>query len=377
MIDAFWVYLTVQAIGLAAFPLAYILLNRLTDRGYFVSKALGILLLGYASWILSVLHVLPSVRLSIIGLLLVIGGFSGWYVWGRRREFKDFLISERKAILAGEALFLLFYVGWAIYRAYDPAIDHTEQPMDFAFFNASIQTSTGAPEDPWLRGHTVSYYYFGYWMMGVVSQLAGIASSVAYNLSLALIPALAAIAMFGLVYNLIRAEAARWTYAIAGGFAAVFLLIISTNLEGVLEFMRINSVGDQGFYDWVRIDGLDGPLAAPAETWAPQDNWWWFRATRVINTFDGSFGIDYTIQEFPFFSFMLGDLHPHVMSIPSSFYSWSSAGTSWCPPSTSGGRPTCETTSRWWQWGWSWVGWPLRICGTAPSFRVFSSASSW
>ncbi len=27
-------------------------------------------------------------------------------------------------------------------------------------------------------------------------------------------------------------------------------------------------------------------------------------------------GSDYTINEFPFFSFILGDLHPHVMSIP-------------------------------------------------------------
>ena len=40
------------------------------------------------------------------------------------------------------------------------------------------------------------------------------------------------------------------------------------------------------------------------------------RATRVINTFVDGRGIDYTIQEFPAFSYILGDLHAHVTSVP-------------------------------------------------------------
>ena len=316
MLDVLWWYLTAQAIGLVAFPLAYYLLPQLRDRGYTVSKALGILLLGYASWILSVLHVLPSVRLSIAGLLLAMAIVSARYAWGHRRELKEFLLRQRTAILVGEALFLAFFVGWALFRAYDPAIDHTEQPMDFAFFNAAIQNHVGQPEDPWLRGHSISYYYFGYWMFGAVSELTGVVSSVSYNLSLALVPALAAMAMFGLVYNLIGAEKPTRRYAVFGGLAAVVLLGVVANLEGVLEFMRANAMGSLGFWDWIRIDGLEGPLPTRADSWFPQEHWWWFRATRVINTFGGGQGLDFTIQEFPFFSFMLGDLHPHVMSIP-------------------------------------------------------------
>ncbi len=315
MLNAFWWLLTVEAIGIAAFPIAYALLPRLRDRGYSVTKPLGILILGYLAWILSVLHVVPSVRLSIALLLLAMGAASAWYAWHHREELKAFVRREWRTIVIVEAVFLAFFIGWAIFQAYDPAINHTEQPMDFAFLNGSIESTVGSPRDPWLSGASISYYYFGHWMMGVVSELTGIGSNITYNLALALIPALAAAAVFGLVLNLVRSEGSKLGYAIVAGLAAAFLVGLSANLEGVLEFMRANGMGTQDFWDWVRVDGLDG-TQAPGESWMPEEFWWWFRATRVINTFDGGQSIDYTIQEFPFFSYVLGDLHAHVMSVP-------------------------------------------------------------
>ncbi len=326
MLDVLLWLLAVEAIGLAAFPLCYYLFPRLRDRGYCVSKPLGILVIGYLSWILSVLHILPSAQVTLVALLIVLGCFSGWYVWGRRQEFLDFLVRERTAILVGEGIFLAMFVGWLIYRAYDPSIDHTEQPMDFAFLNASIRSFLGSPEDPWLRGETVSYYYFGYWMMGMISKLSGVLSNVSYNLSLALIPAMSAMGVFGLVYSLVRDEAGRLRYAVIGGVAAALLLVVAANLEGVPEFMRANGMGSDGVWDWMELkrDPTDpssellSRLEAPdlAQGWHPVENWWWFRATRVIDTYDGSRWTDMTIHEFPSFSFILGDLHPHVMSIP-------------------------------------------------------------
>ena len=316
MLDVFWWFIAVEAIGLAAFPIAYALLPRLRDRGYSVSKPLGLLLIGYSSWILSQIHVLPSVRVSILGLLVLMAVLSGWYVRTRLQEFLDFVRWEWRSLLAAEAIFLVLFVLWTVYRAYDPSIDHTEQPMDFAFLNASIRSFFGSPEDPWLRGEPISYYYFGYWMMGATTKLTSIQPAVAYNLSLALVPALAGVGIFGLVYNMVRTESKRLAYAVAGGVAAAVLLTLAANLEGVLEFMRANGMGTQGFWDWVGVKGLDGPQASGVANWRPDEFWWWFRATRVINTLNGGQWIDDTIQEFPFFSFMLGDLHPHVLSIP-------------------------------------------------------------
>ena len=307
---------TVEIIGLAVFPLAYFLLPRLSDRGYGLSKPLGILLIGYAAWILSVLHLVPSVRITLVGLVLLVAASSGALAYLHREELTAFVKRRWRLIAVTEIVFLLFFLGWVLFRSYDPAINHTEQPMDFAFLNASLESAFGQPEDPWLRGEPISYYYFSYWMMGVVSELSGVASNFSFNLSLALVPAMAAAAVLCLVASMVRYDRGSLDTAVISGIGAGLLLVVVSNLEGVLEFMYANSIGSQGFYDWVGIQGLDGPIDTPTDSWNPNEFWWWFRATRVINTFVGGNEIDYTIHEFPFFSFMLGDLHPHVSAIP-------------------------------------------------------------
>ena len=308
--------ITVEAVALAVLPLSYYLFPHLRDRGFSISLPLGLLLIGYLSWILSVLRVLPSTQLTILALVVVVGAVSWRYMWPRRRELMDFVVRERTAILVSQAVLVSVFLAWVVYRAYDPAIDHTEQPMDFMFLNATVRSYLGSPEDPWLRGEPVSYYYFGYWMMGVLTKLTGIPSNVSYNLSMALIPAMGAMGIFGLVCNMVRSEASRLRYAVAGGIAGALLLTFAANLEGVLEFMRANGMGSAPFWNWLGIEGMDGAPAALSDSWRPQEFMWWWRATRVIGTFDGGQTLDYTIHEFPFFSFMLGDLHPHVMSLP-------------------------------------------------------------
>ena len=307
---------TVEIIGLTAFPLAFFLFPKLQDRGYGLCKTLGILIIGYAAWILSVTHIAPSVPATLGVLVVVMAAASALLIYKSVEEMLDFLKRRWRLIAVSELIFLAFFIGWTLFRAYDPAIDHTEQPMDFAFLNASIRSTFGQPEDPWLRGETVSYYYFGYWLMGAVSEISGVASNLSYNLSLALIPALASAGIFSIVFTLVRSDGASMRLGMVAGVASGFVLGIVSNLAGVLEFMRANAIGSQGFYDWLAIEGLDGPAESPTQSWYPEEFWWWFRVTRIINTFVDERGIDYTIQEFPFFSFMLGDLHPHVSAIP-------------------------------------------------------------
>ena len=345
MLDALRWLITVELIGLAAFPLAFYLLPRLADRGFTLSKPLGILLVSYLFWLLGLAHI-PTVQPIAIALVLLVAAASAYIAYRNFDDLRDFITREWRTIVIAEAIFLVFFIGWTLFRSYDPFINHTEQPMDLALLSASINSQVGHPEDPWLRGEPISYYYFGYWMMGALSQISAIQSHISYNLAMALIPAMSAMGIFGIVFNLVRMDIARMDKARSGvagtdsmstvrasvsaaladsthrklaiiaGIAAALFLVIVSNLEGVLEFMRLNGMGSQGFYDWIRINDLPGPIDMPPQSWTPPDFWWWFHASRVINTFDGVHFIDNTIQEFPFFSFLLGDMHPHVMSIP-------------------------------------------------------------
>ena len=316
MIDIFVWLIIAELIGLIIFPMSFHVFPRLKDRGYGVSKTLGILTISYLSWLLSVSHLVPNTQITLWLLVLILFSVSCCVAWKSRKQLLTFVQFEYNTLISIEFVFLTVFMFWVVYRAVDPSVNNTEQPMDFAFLNASIRTFFGSPEDPWLRGESISYYYFGYWMMSVLSKLSGIQSSITYNLSLALIPALAASGMFALVFNMVRNEIDIRRYAYFAGLIATAFLIFGSNLEGILEFMRANGIGTATFWQWIGIDNMINAVPELTKTWHPEEHMWWWRATRVISSFEGGVLVDYTIHEFPFFSFILGDLHPHVMSIP-------------------------------------------------------------
>ncbi len=307
--------LATELIGLAAFPLAYAAFPALTDRGWGLSKPIGLVVVGFVVWITSYAGILPNDAWAW-WLALGVVGIVGWGLfWRRRAEVVASVRARWKFFLAGEALFLAFFVVWTLYRAYDPAIGGTEKPMDFMMMNASYRAESAPPEDAWLSGNPVAYYYFGYWMMAGVAKLAAVPTHIGFNLALSLIAAMSAGAVFSLAGSLVMRKSGSIKAAVVWGTASTLLLLVVASLAGWWELLANFGAGGKGFYEWLHIDGLS---ANPdPSNWRPDTHWWWWRASRVINTFaPGGGGQDYTIEEFPFFSFLLGDMHPHVMSIP-------------------------------------------------------------
>ena len=305
--------LVIELMGLLGFALAFLLFSRLPDRGYTMSKALSLLLAGYLLWVMGLTGLVPNATLTIAGILLAGLVSFGWIYYRHWPALERFIRTNWRFILLVEALFLGVFLVWAYIVSEVPAINHTEKPMDFAFLTSILQSRFFPPDDPWLAGHSISYYYFGHLIMTLPMKLAGIPSNVGYNLALATLPALVSIGALGLTYNLVRLSGAGLRAGVLTGLAACFLVMVMGNLIGALEFLSLRGWVGEGFWEWAAIKDLGGNSAGGV---FPESNWWWWKATRVIDTVEGGVSLDYTITEFPFFSFLLGDLHSHVLVLP-------------------------------------------------------------
>ncbi|MFQ5934070.1 MAG: DUF2298 domain-containing protein, partial [Dehalococcoidia bacterium] len=279
MLDFIAWWISIEVLGLIVVPMALLLFPSLPDRGYAFTKPLGLLLAGYLFWLVGLTGLLPNSRWTIALVVLVLALVSAFILRRHWQSLLGHLYRERWMFLVTEVLFLGAFAVWAVVRSYDAAIDHTEQPMDFAFLNASLRADDFPPRDPWLSGNNVSYYYFGYLISAGIAKVTGVPGSVAYNLAIALLFALTAVAAFGLVTNLIRhyrghARAGLRAPIGFGLLGALFVVGIG-NLEAALESVRSLGLGWGGFWDWLKIKGLSG--AAEGSSLYPDDRWWWWR----------------------------------------------------------------------------------------------------
>ncbi len=314
MLDALTWLLTVELLGILALPLCFVLFRRLPDRGITLAKPLALVLLAYALWIAGLTRLIPNTQGTIIAIAAAAAVLSALVLQCRAKEMWGFLKAEWRTFVAAEAVFLVFFFIWLWITSEAPAIRGTEKPMDFGFLNAVLQSRHFPPEDQWLSGHSISYYYGGHFIMAFLVKLTAIPSNVGYTLAVSLIPALAATGAFGLLHNLVRLSGGSRKAGIGVGMAAPALILLIGNLEGALEFVNTRGWGGDGFWGWVGIAGLEAGQAGSG-AFPDTPNWWW-KATRVIGASENGQLLDYTITEFPMFSFLLGDLHAHMMSLP-------------------------------------------------------------
>lgn len=267
-------YLLIVFIGIISLPLTVNICRNLPERGYSVSKILGILLLAYVSWVLS--YALGYSRNEIMLSLFLVCLFSA-VIYAKTKPVVD-----RKLLLRNELIFGAMFLLFLIIRAFNPQIHDGEKVFDFMVLNSILGSTNIPPHDSWLSGFNIDmYYYFGSFTIATLTKLIGIPSNIAYNLGMSLLPALAAVAAFGLGYNLTSDK--------KGGFAALFLLVFAGNLypAGVISAHALNMTTSP----WGNVPGI-------MDYWGP---------TRIIPN---------TANEFPYFSFIFGDLHAHVIAIP-------------------------------------------------------------
>jgi uncharacterized membrane protein len=299
--------------GLMAWPLAVWLLRPLPLRyAYWPAKALGLLLLALIHWQCGYLLHLGLTGRSIIILMLL----SATLIWGlalhhgfalRLTGCKAALISQAAAM---EGLFALILLAGAVIRATKPSLDSLEKFMNTAFIN-SILRSPGLPApDPWLSGSSINYYYFGHYTYALLIRLSHQATPVACNLAMATLPA------FGICLSaLIGASLVRLSqpagqqntwhnrlWQTAGGLLSLFTVNLAGN--GHAFFYSDQGPGKK-ILAWLQAQGVTtGDLQHP---------YWFAEATRFIGYNPDTH--DKTIHEFPYYSYLVADLHAHVMDL--------------------------------------------------------------
>jgi len=328
-------YIILTILGWLTFPLVYHLFPALSDRGYTLARTAGLLVWGYAFWLFASLGLSRNDLGGILLALAVLIALSLWGFVNHRSEIVNFIKSNLPLILTTEILFLIAFAFLAFVRSANPELASTEKPMELMFINSILRSETFPPQDAWLTGYSISYYYFGYVLTAMLAMLSSIAASAAHNLMTALIFGLGAIGSFGIVYNLLsssrithhatpNSQSVTRNSEIANALLAPLFLLLVSNLETVFEVLHrlglfwvkdANGTYTSAFWTWFDMKELSQPPIEPFG-YMPERYLWWWRASRVIQDYDIVGGAREVIDEFPFFSFLLGDLHPHVLAIP-------------------------------------------------------------
>ncbi len=289
--QALWI-IALVAFAVLGVPWARLAFGRLTTRGLALAAPIGFFLFHYLAWVGLFSGWFRNGQGYAWAVLAVFAAASAALAWGMRAELRA-LWPRRWVWGWGVAVLLAAYgVGLGM-RWLNPEIAGTEKPMDLALLSATMRSAVFPPLDPWFAGEPINYYYLGYSMGGALAHLAGMPAAVAYNTYLATLLALVVLGVGSAAYDLASLLGAGPRRALRAATGSVLVGVIAGNLAIARAVVTEEFRGQTGFWQGI--------------------GW---KASRVIEQQPVDGVPDKTINEFPAFSFILGDLHPHVMALP-------------------------------------------------------------
>lgn len=251
---------------------------------YTISKTIGLIILGYPIWLLSSIKILNFSSNTIVQIIFFILLISTIIYQIRKSKIKNLhsltsLIKKNQTeilkIILIELVGLILYLSYLYIRAFRPELSSTEKPMDILMLSSAGKTDFFPFFDPWWSENLVNYYYYGFYLFALVLKLGDIPYTIGYNLSL------------GFIFS--------QTFIIAGAIAHYFTKSIKA---AIISGLFINFAGNLHYTNCL-IQNYNKDLNI--ECYYP-------KATRILDP-------AYTINEITSYSFVLGDLHPHVLSI--------------------------------------------------------------
>lgn len=292
--------------SLIALPLCRKLFPHSPDGGWLYGKLLGLLAPGFAVWILAYAGLPVFTRGGLIFCAVLFGVVSFLLAFTRGQSPR-----ETPAVwglrLGESGLFFLLLLFWSYVRAHKPEVYGLEKLMDYGFMMSLWRNPKLPAMDMWLSGHSINYYYFGQYLYTAVCKILGTEPAAGYNLSVAASFALSFSLSFAVVRDALFARASsrgsrlRALPPVFGGLAAASLLTLAGNSHAF--FYAPGRLG-KPFMQFLQRSGVNvGDLT----------RYFFADSTRYIGYNPET--TDKTIHEFPYYSYIVADLHAHMVNL--------------------------------------------------------------
>ena len=297
----FWTwYLLALVLGAAAMPLTGRLFRRFQDRGWMFSKVTAIAVSGFLTWFLVAVKIIKFTTMTCIVVTLVCAAASLiLYCREQKAGFECIPFVHLDLVYAEELLFFAAFLLWTYFAGFHPAAYGTEKFMDYGFMEAMMRSKTLPATDLWYSQGKINYYYGGQYFAVFLTKLSGAKVELTYNLMRTFVAGLAFAMPFSLVHQMVTDRLgkirSRWKKALP-------------SVTGILAGISVSIAGNMHYVVYGQIIPFIRKLKGEEVS-----SYWFPDATRYIG-FNPDVE-DKTIHEFPCYSFVLGDLHAHVVDI--------------------------------------------------------------
>lgn len=257
-------------------------------------------------WLLSLIHILPFTFINSIICIVVLLLISLLILYIEKRkgnnETKNYIKENAVTFLGIELAFAVIFLLTCYIKSFNPSAYGTEKFMDFGFMKIMSQTDYMPPKDMWFGGENINYYYIGQYLATFLSKASAVPVEYGYNFMLVSIFAIAVCSVYSIANNVLRVAIGEQTEK-----RKIYKVL--PIIGGVIATIAVNFAGNMHFV----IYGLIKPLIAKVNGVELGDTYQYWDSTRFIGYNPDT--SDKTIHEFPSYSYILGDLHAHVINI--------------------------------------------------------------
>ena len=285
-------WIMILIIGIGFYPVTASLFAAYTDRGWLFSKVFGVAVSGFAVFALTVCGVTEFVGWVCIAATLIC--FLVCWIYGFKRVKVE--MPDMDLIFEEEALFLFFFLLWTYLAGFHPEAHGTEKFMDFGFMEAMMRSTTLPAKDIWYGTDGINYYYGGQYYAVFLTKLSFTDVKQTYNLMRTLVAAFAFVLPFSICYQMISSRILQRRRKKK----------LSPVIGGLLSGAAVSLAGNMHYV----VYGCIGKWLG----WESAADYWFPDSTRYIG-YNPVVENDKTIHEFPSYSFVLGDLHAHVVNV--------------------------------------------------------------